>query len=218
MNMVEKLKMLMAEKGINQHQLCMQTKIPYSTISNWFNNPETAQNAKLTPVRAICNYFAVSIDFLIDDSISDRSYGRKSDRQAFNVIDVNENDMHKVPIYGAIAASFGRCNEEEILGYEYTDQDNWKNCCWLRVDGESMEPELHPGDFVLIDKDAVVNNGDIVAARIDEDEATIKKYNYQSNVISLVPINPTFQVRTFARDEINRIRIVGKVTEIKRKY
>lgn len=80
MKMTEKIDMLMIEKGINLHQLSQQTGIPYTTMKNWWNRPDTAENAKLTPMRKIANYFDVSLDYIADDSVTDRNYGKTAER------------------------------------------------------------------------------------------------------------------------------------------
>lgn len=139
-----------------------------------------------------------------------------NDLKAFNV--VKFSSQHPVPVYGTITAGFNKSAIEEIIGTEYTDRYNYENCFWLRVEGKSMEPEIHEGDYVLIDTELNVNNGDIVAARIDDDDGTIKRYLYENGVLSLIPINTEYNPMLFPSDEECRVRIVGKVVEIKRKY
>ncbi len=57
----------------------------------------------------------------------------------------------------------------------------------LQVKGESMiEEGILDGDFVVIEKTDVANNGDIVVALVD-DEATVKKIRYDKDVVILKP-------------------------------
>ena len=87
----------------------------------------------------------------------------------------------------------------------------------LRVDGDSMEPEFHEGDVIVVDPDIQAVHNDYVIAKIpktdslgDEGEATLKQLVIDGPNIYLKPKNPDY-------DKINviekRFRIVGVVKE-----
>jgi len=60
----------------------------------------------------------------------------------------------------------------------------------LQVKGDSMRDEgIHPGDIVIIRKQATAQNGQTVVALVNN-EATIKKYVAKGNRIELHPANP----------------------------
>ena len=76
----------------------------------------------------------------------------------------------------------------------------------LTVSGESMiEAGIQDGDKVVIRKQDTANNGDIVAALID-DSATIKRFYKEDGHFRLQPENPTMEPMFF--DEVT---IIGKV-------
>lgn len=69
----------------------------------------------------------------------------------------------------------------------------------LRIEGDSMMPDFRPGDLVFVDPDVRPVPGDVVVARIDEqDEATIKKYavrgydSFGREIFDLIPCNPLY--------------------------
>jgi repressor LexA len=63
----------------------------------------------------------------------------------------------------------------------------------LRVKGESMiEAAICDGDWVVVRQQPTAENGDIVAAMID-DEATVKTFKKTKNEILLLPHNPAFE-------------------------
>ena len=203
----EKLKKIREERNLTQEQLGNILGTSKQVISRYENGH---RSPSVTIAASYAERLGIDIGFLADDKRN------KPDSEAFNV--VNFPEMHPVPIYGTVAASFGICAVEDALGFEYTDRKDYENCCWLLVKGQSMEPEIHEGDFVLINKDCGIENGDIVAARIDEDDGTIKKYDYENGILSLRPINPACTPKMFAGKDKKRVRIVGKVVEVKRKY
>lgn len=89
----------------------------------------------------------------------------------------------------------------------------------LRVLGDSMEPEFHEGDIIIISPDAEVNSGDFVVAIIDG-ETTFKQFKKYNNYIVLRPLNHSQE-----HEEIvikgkrgTLFSIIGKVVEKKKRY
>lgn len=65
MTVLEKIELLMTEKNLNKRQLSMDSKIPYSTISNlWVRGSDSM---RLPTFRAICDYFKVTMDSMAYD-------------------------------------------------------------------------------------------------------------------------------------------------------
>ena len=71
MTLTEKLNALMEEKGINRKQLSEQSKIPYMTIVNFYE--KGTENVKLSTLKKLAAYFCVSLDYIADDSIKEKS-------------------------------------------------------------------------------------------------------------------------------------------------
>ncbi|MGL1920146.1 MAG: transcriptional repressor LexA [Hyphomicrobiales bacterium] len=86
----------------------------------------------------------------------------------------------------------------------------------LEVSGESMiEAGILDGDTVIIKQQANANNGDIIVALIDEEEATLKRLRKKGDSIALEAANPAFETRIFGPD---RVRIQGKLVGLIRRY
>jgi repressor LexA len=64
----------------------------------------------------------------------------------------------------------------------------------LQVKGESMiEEGILDGDFVVIEKTDVANNGDIVVALVDDNLATLKKFYKTGDRVELRPANSAME-------------------------
>lgn len=64
----------------------------------------------------------------------------------------------------------------------------------LQVKGDSLiEDGILDGDYVIIEKDKDVNNGDIVVALVDDNLATLKKFYNEGGTIVLKPANSSMQ-------------------------
>lgn len=125
---------------------------------------------------------------------------------------------HKAPILGSIPAGYPVLALEDIEGYAdipYSDEENY---FFLRVKGESMKNAgIHTGDLVLIRRQCCAEDGQVVAARVNGDEATLKRYKRQGNSILLLPENPDFEPRIVPiRDfETRDAEIIGIALEVR---
>jgi repressor LexA len=120
-----------------------------------------------------------------------------------------------VKLLGRIAA--GPMSEAIEQADESLDFDDWENApdkFALRVNGNSMIDEhIADGDFVIIRKQETARDGQIVAVRDDEGEATLKRFFRDKNRIRLEPANKT--MKPIFRSKVD---ILGLLVGVVRKY
>lgn len=86
----------------------------------------------------------------------------------------------------------------------------------LEVRGDSMiEAGILDGDTVIIKNQSSADNGDIVVALVDEEEATLKRLRRKGASIALEAANPAYETRIFGPD---RIKVQGKLVGLLRRY
>ena len=86
----------------------------------------------------------------------------------------------------------------------------------LEVSGDSMVDEgILDGDFALIRKAETARDGEIVVALIDEEEATLKTFRHEGNMIRLDPANRQYEPQRY---EPGRVRIQGRLAGLIRRY
>lgn len=87
----------------------------------------------------------------------------------------------------------------------------------LYVDGESMiELGIMPGDTAILEHADTADNGDIVCALVDGEDATLKTfYRRVGGMIELQPANPTMQTQVYSAE---RVEIQGVLRAIFRHY
>ncbi len=84
----------------------------------------------------------------------------------------------------------------------------------LRVNGNSMiEEHIADGDFVIIKKQETARDGQIVAVRDDDGEATLKRFFKEKNRVRLEPANKT--MKPIYRDKVD---VLGLLVGVVRKY
>lgn len=84
----------------------------------------------------------------------------------------------------------------------------------LKVRGDSMiQDGILEGDYVVIEPCSTPNNGDIVVALLDRENATLKRFYREGDHIRLQPANSTYApIRT------RRVTVQGRVKGIIRKF
>jgi len=84
----------------------------------------------------------------------------------------------------------------------------------LKVEGDSMiEEGIFDNDIIIAKKQSVADNGDMVVAIIDENEATLKKFYIEKDKIKLQPANPKYKP-IYRKD----VEIRGVVVKIIRNF
>lgn len=86
----------------------------------------------------------------------------------------------------------------------------------LEVSGDSMiDAGILDGDTVIIRQCDTAENGSIVVALVDDQEATLKRLRRKGHSIALEPANPAYETRIFGPD---RIKVQGKLVGLLRQY
>lgn len=125
---------------------------------------------------------------------------------------VHNTEVHRVPVLGEIAAGQPLWAEEHFCGHlEIAIDARLKPGRFfaLRIVGDSMiECGIHPGDFVVVRQQPLAENGEIVAALL-EDGATVKRLRKDSLQVWLCPENRAYSpIDVTCREDF---RILGKV-------
>jgi repressor LexA len=86
----------------------------------------------------------------------------------------------------------------------------------LEVKGDSMiDAGIHEGDIVIIKRQDTANNGDIIVALVEKEEATLKRLRKKGASVALEAANPKYETRIFGPDQVD---IQGKLVGLIRKY
>jgi repressor LexA len=83
----------------------------------------------------------------------------------------------------------------------------------LRVRGDSMiGAGILDGDYVVVRSQNIAETGQIVAALVDGEEATIKRFARRNGAVVLIPENPSYEEMVFT----DGVQILGKVVAVLR--
>lgn len=85
----------------------------------------------------------------------------------------------------------------------------------LEVKGDSMiDAGIHEGDLVAVHSQPDALDGEIVAALIDDEEATVKRLRRKGGKIILESANPAYEPMVFT----DGVQLIGKVVSVLRRY
>jgi repressor LexA len=86
----------------------------------------------------------------------------------------------------------------------------------LEVKGDSMiEAGINNGDVVVIKEQPTAENGDIVVALIEGEEATLKTFRRRGTTIALEAANPAYETRLY---QDHQVKVQGKLVGLIRTY
>ena len=86
----------------------------------------------------------------------------------------------------------------------------------LEVRGDSMiDAGIHDGDIVIVRRCDSAENGDIVVALVEKEEATLKRLRKRGTTIALEAANPSYETRIFGPDQVD---IQGRLVGLIRRY
>lgn len=212
----EMLKKLRLERNLSQGELAKIIGISKSTIGMYEQGKRMPKaDATLT---ALAEYFNVTIDYLIGLSSENRIGTEKQTPDTLPPGAKPYNPkIHEIPILGTISAGLPLYAEQHIEGYTYTDRNGGAEYFALRVKGDSMNAVgINEGNTLIVRRQPEVENGELAVVMVNEDNATVKYFQRDRNMIQLIPrsFNPIHQVQEYDLKK-NNIKIIGKVVECK---
>lgn len=209
-----RLQRAMQIRNIKASELSEKANIPKSAISQYLSG---LYEAKQKSIFKLANVLDVSEGWLMGYDVP-----MKKDLNTYKV-DKLGNSVIPIPILGTVKAGYNYLAQENWIGtidVETSLVGNGDEYFALKVHGDSMSPVLIEDDTVIIKKQNDFENGDIVVAIINGDEATIKKSKKSDNSILLQPLNSNYEPLIFTKEEMKTIpvTIIGIVKQLKRKF
>lgn len=199
---VELVKKLTAEQNMSMSELARRVGIAKSAISRYFNG---TRELPLNKIGDFASALHTTPDYLL---------GMEYEPQPPQGL--------KIPVLGTVAAGIPISAVEDILDYEEVPQ-SWESqgeFFGLRIKGDSMKPDINDGDTVIVRQQSTANNGDVVIALVNGDDATCKKFEKLDNGIMLISNNSEYSPMYFSNEEVTTkpVVIIGRVVELRRKF
>mgnify|MGYP000471714102 CR=1 FL=1 len=144
--------------------------------------------------------------------------GDRSDPPA-GAIPVQAVPAMELPVMGKIAAGVPIEAISQVAAHVAVPQQmlgKGRSHYALEVKGDSMiDAGINDGDIVVIEEGDTADNGDIVVALVEDQEATLKRLRRKSGMIALEAANPAYETRMFRDDQV---KVQGKLVGLIRTY
>lgn len=159
------------------------------------------------------------------ERIENKGYIRRDPTKprAIEVLEAGDNEhvtrdtARYVPVIGKVTAGIPITAIENIEEYTPVPSSATNlndNVFVLIVEGESMiNAGIHDGDRVIVKQQSTADNGEIVVAMTEDDEATVKRFFKEKDHFRLQPENDTMDPL-----RIDQVSILGKVIGLYRSF
>src|SRR5690606_2813134 len=124
------------------------------------------------------------------------------------------SDAVKVPIIGKVTAGQPITAIENVEDYFLLPKKiaRGESLFMLLVEGDSMiDAGIFDRDYVIVKQQATADNGDIIVAMTEDNEATVKRFYKEKDHIRLQPENSTMEPII-----LKNVSILGKVVGVYR--
>lgn len=204
MGIAENIKNLRLQHGLSQAELGKIAGVSDKAVSTWELGIKTP---RMGAVEKMASYFGVTKSAIVDD--------------APPIPGATRCDPQNVaPLLGTVRAGLPMYAEENIEDYIPIRQTDGAKYFWLNIRGESMNAAgLDEGDQILIREQPEVENGQLAVVLVNGDEATVKYFRREGDLVILTPrsFNPTHQPQVYDLKKIP-VRIVGLVVECRKVF
>ncbi|MDW3905587.1 XRE family transcriptional regulator [Staphylococcus saprophyticus] len=129
--------------------------------------------------------------------------------------------VKKIPVVSQISAGLPIYSEENLIDYTYIATKNLsadKELFGLKVSGDSMDKEFKDGEVVIVEKDSVVENGQIGVVQINGYNATVKRVRYKDDQLILLPESNNNEHLPQVYNSSDDVKIIGRVVASQKIY
>ena len=193
-NLSDILRLRRKELGLTLLQIAEAVGVSEATVQRWESgNIKTLRHENLARLADVLKLSPAALMGWEDIPSSSNSIPS-------NAIEYSER--HFAPIVGTIPAGYPATALQDIEGYEPIPYPDAENYFFLRVDGDSMvNAGITPGDLVLIRRQDFAEPGQIVACRVNGDEATLKRYKPSPSAVVLMPENSEYEPKVVSAED-----------------
>lgn len=194
----KQLKVLMEKKSGSVKAFSEEIGLAYTTIRSILERG--VFNSKVENIIKICKGLNIK-----PEDIMDLDYEKST---------LETLPVKKIPVVSQISAGLPIYSEENLVDYIYFSKEKLsddKEEFGLKVSGDSMNKIFDEGDVVVIEKDSIVENGQLGVVMINGYNGTVKRIRYNNDQIILIPEsnNPNHYPQVYNKND--EVKIVGRV-------
>ena len=199
----KKLNYYLSKANKTQREVADAISVSPQTFNTWCQGIALPRMGK---VQRLADYFHIEKSDLIDERTEQPSSPKS------NI----------VKILGRVAAGIPLEAITDIVDEEEIPEELARTGEFfgLRISGDSMEPDIHNGDTVIVKRQDDAESDEIVIALVNGNDGVCKRLKKYADSIALISLNPNYEPMYFNQEEIEEkpVKIIGKVVELRRKF
>lgn len=210
-NLSSVLKRKRKELGLTLAQVADMMGVSEATVQRWESG--NIKSVRYDKINKLAQVLKVEPSEIMGWNTS-KQEDDKLEKFGADIIDLSH--MKRIPILGRIRAGMPIYAAENIEGYTLTDLNGGAEYFGLRVTGDSMNAaRIQDGDVVIVRRQDIVENGQIAVVLIDGQDATLKRFNRDGNIVTLMPqsTNPKNKALTYNLKN-SSVKILGLVVRV----
>jgi len=197
------LKHLIDKSEKTQKEVATAIGVSPQTLNTWLQRIALPRMGK---IQLLADYFGISKTDLLDPKDPE--------------IQKSSLGTYRIPVLSTVAAGQPMFSDNDVIEYIDYDREPRNNIIGVRIEGDSMMPAIQDGDTVVIDREAVWEDGDVVIVTVSNNYGMCKRIKRYADGIALISNNPSYEPKYYSAAEVNAlpVRIIGKVKELRRKF
>lgn len=203
--MAKNIQFYMDKYEKTRQDMCNALGVKYTTFTDWVKGNSYP---RIDKIELMANYFGISKADLVEDHTKYESNSLKK--------------ATTIKIYGRVAAGIPLEAIEDVIDEEEIPEELARTGEFfgLRISGDSMEPDIHDGDTVIVKRQDDAESDEIVIALVNGNDGVCKRLKKYADSIALISLNPNYEPMYFNQEEIEEkpVKIIGKVVELRRKF
>ena len=205
MSIGENIKRLRTEHNLSQAEFGKIAGVSDKAVSTWEMD---AKVPRMGAVEKLACYFGISKSAILDDDPALPS----------GALPVRPGPM--IPVLGQVRCGLPMYAEENIVGYESFAGKSGEQYFALYAVGDSMNAAgINDGDTVIVQRQDVVEPNQIAVVCVNGDEATLKRFRQEDNLVFLSPqsYNPVHQIQVYDLKK-TPVHIMGRVVQVRHNF
>lgn len=209
-------------RHLRQIDIAKRLGVSKATVSTWFSPVVSTMPASDT-LRELANLLDVSMEALVKGEApakvphlpTARGYKGSIHIKPYSV--VAPLSIYSIPIYESVSAGFGAAAVDSVVDYTslpFRSKSEADETICIKVQGDSMSPKIENGDLIQVHRQTSVDSGDIAVVLLDGDNGFVKKVDYTETSITLTSLNYNYPPIVLQGEDVQRVRVVGKVKKI----
>ncbi len=206
-NIGQRIKERREQLSLSLQDVADKMDVNRSSIMRW-ENGETSR-IKLPMLERLAQFLQTTPEYLMgyEQETKANTYSRS----------IPPESACLLPILKNITSEEITPEDGNIIDYALADAACRHDCFFLRVSESAMAPRLDENDDLLVRRQNTLANGELGVFLLDGNTCIIRLY-YQEERLELHSFNPYYPTLRFHKNETDRVRIIGKIIESRRKW